>query len=61
VGALVVRYLRQPETAPGAERADLLHPSPMDRTRTQPLTLIVVARSALTVFCGCLYMEWADR
>jgi len=26
-----------------------------------PMTLILVAVSALTVFCGCLYMEWADR
>jgi hypothetical protein len=25
------------------------------------MTLIVVALSALTVFLGCLYMEWADR
>jgi len=25
------------------------------------MTLIVVALSALTVFCGCLYLEWADR
>ena len=50
---------QRPRRAPSA--TSFTTQAPQTGQGRSHMTLIVVALWALTVFFGCLYMEWADR